>query len=172
MIKDIIKLCTLSTALCLSQSIHAAGFSIIEHSASGLGQAFAGASAVAEDSSTVFFNPAGMTYLKGTQISAGLHIIKPTSEFSDKTTNASLLGTIPVNLSDEDGGDAGGYNFIPNFYYTTQLSNGLHVGLGVNSPVGLNMTYDSDWMGRYTSTSSDRSLVYRLWSVVNGKYNR
>ena len=42
----------------------AAGFALIEQSASGLGNAFAGAAATAEDASTVFFNPAGMSQLR------------------------------------------------------------------------------------------------------------
>ena len=45
----------------------AAGFQLIEQSASGMGNAFAGGAAVAEDASTIYFNPAGMTYINGTQ---------------------------------------------------------------------------------------------------------
>ncbi len=41
----------------------AAGFAIIEHSAQGMGNAFAGGGAVAEDASTVWFNPASITRL-------------------------------------------------------------------------------------------------------------
>ena len=37
----------------------AAGFALIEQSASGMGNAFAGAAATAEDATTVFYNPAG-----------------------------------------------------------------------------------------------------------------
>ncbi|MFK5894787.1 MAG: outer membrane protein transport protein, partial [Pseudomonadota bacterium] len=94
MIKNIIKLSSLSSIICLSQTLYASGFSIIEHSASGLGQAFAGASAVAEDASTIYFNPAGMTYLEGTQITAGMHIIKPRTSFNNNGSQATLAGTV------------------------------------------------------------------------------
>ena len=47
---------------------HAAGFALIENSASGQGNAYAGAAAVAEDASTVWFNPAGMMKLSGNQM--------------------------------------------------------------------------------------------------------
>ena len=40
---------------------HAAGFALIEQNASGMGNAYAGGSAIAEDASTIYFNPAGMT---------------------------------------------------------------------------------------------------------------
>ncbi len=44
----------------------AAGFALIEQSGSGMGNAYAGAAATAEDASTIFFNPAGMTLSAGT----------------------------------------------------------------------------------------------------------
>ena len=42
----------------------AAGFALQENSASGLGNAYAGGAAAAEDASTVWWNPAGMSRLK------------------------------------------------------------------------------------------------------------
>ena len=47
--------------LTTSASAQAAGFALIEQSASGMGNAYAGGAAIAEDASTIFFNPAGMT---------------------------------------------------------------------------------------------------------------
>jgi len=47
---------------------HAASFALIEQSASGQGSAYAGAAALGEDASTIFFNPAGMTRLSGQQV--------------------------------------------------------------------------------------------------------
>ncbi|WP_419628410.1 outer membrane protein transport protein, partial [Thiolapillus sp.] len=58
-------------------NVQSAGFAIIENSASGMGNAFAGAAAVAEDASTVYFNPAGLTNLSGSQLVAAGHIIVP-----------------------------------------------------------------------------------------------
>ena len=63
---------------------HAAGFALIEQNASGLGNAYAGAAAVAEDASTVYFNPAGMTLLPDRQLVVVGHLIKPKMEFSGK----------------------------------------------------------------------------------------
>ncbi len=159
MIKKIIHVSSIGSLFLLSQSIYASGFSIIEHSASGLGQAFAGAAAVAEDASTVYFNPAGMMYLEGSQVTAGLHIIKPKTSFQDNGTSASLGGQVPVALGSSNGGDAGGYNFVPNFYYVTEVGNNMRFGLGINSPVGLNTTYKNDWNGRYTAVKSELKTI-------------
>src|SRR5690606_6613688 len=49
----------------------AAGFAINEQSISGMGTGFAGRSSSADDASTVFGNPAGMSRLKSEQVSVG-----------------------------------------------------------------------------------------------------
>ncbi len=59
----------------------AAGFALIEQSVSGLGNAFAGGAAVAEDASTIFYNPAGLTRLGGQQLLVGAHVIMPYVKF-------------------------------------------------------------------------------------------
>lgn len=48
-----------------SASVHAAGFQLLEQNASGLGNAYAGSAAIADNASTIFYNPAGMTNLPG-----------------------------------------------------------------------------------------------------------
>ena len=84
---------------CQSQ---AAGFALIEQSASGMGNAYAGGGAVAEDASTIFFNPAGMTYIEGTQIVGALHLINPNADFNPDGASTGLLRPRGGN-----GGNAG-----------------------------------------------------------------
>lgn len=134
------------SALCLPVSSFASGFAIIENSASGMGQAFAGAAAVAEDPSTIYFNPAGMMYLEGTQMTAGLHIINSQAQFNNK-------GSTPIGGG--DGSDAGGTFFVPNLYYVQDFADKYKIGVGINAPFGLGTSYKDKWMGRYTSTDSE-----------------
>ena len=96
----------------------AAGFALIEQSGSSLGNAFAGATASAEDASTIFFNPAGMTYIQGSQLVGALNLIKPSAEF-----NRTISPT--GHSAGGNGGDAGDLAFIPNFYYKTDLSDSV-----------------------------------------------
>ena len=129
----------------------AAGFALIEQSASGMGNAFAGGGAVAEDASTIFFNPAGMTYIEGTQLVGAIHLIKPTVEF-----NGSISGT---GKAGGDGGDAGDLSFVPNFYYKRDLTDSVKFGLGVNAPFGLKTEYDSTWKGRFQAIKSEVKTI-------------
>ena len=132
----------------------AAGFALIEQSASGMGNAYAGAGASAEDAATIFFNPAGLTYLQANQLSVAGHVIRPSAEFSGTSTN--ILGA-PV--SGGDGGDAGDTGLVPNLYYSHSLANGFVLGLGVNAPFGLKTEYDADWMGRYQAIESEVKTI-------------
>jgi len=62
----------LGLAVALSSTqLFASGFALNEQSISGMGSGFAGRSSSAEDASTVFGNPAGMSRLKKEQASVG-----------------------------------------------------------------------------------------------------
>jgi long-chain fatty acid transport protein len=139
---------------CFANLAHGAGFALIEQNASGLGNAYAGAAAVAEDASTVYFNPAGMTLLPGRQLVVVGHLIKPKMEFSGTAVNA--LGQ-PV--SGGKGGDAGDWAFVPNAYFAFRLTPDLHLGVGLNAPFGLKTEYDADWIGRYQAIKSEVKTV-------------
>lgn len=138
----------------------AAGFALIEHSASGLGNAFAGGAAGAEDASTVYFNPAGMRRLDGVNYLAGLTIISPEARFKDRgSTTNTVFGGAPLNVNNEEGGDAGPTAYVPIFYYSRDLGNGWSAGLGVNAPFGLTTAYDNGWVGRYHAVTSEIKTI-------------
>ncbi|MEN8166815.1 MAG: OmpP1/FadL family transporter [Pseudomonadota bacterium] len=140
----------------------AAGFALIENSASGMGNAFAGAAAVAEDASTVWFNPAGMTQLKQQQVTVALHYILPSAEYTDQGSyiNPALTGDLvtPGSLSGKN--DSTEVNaLVPNLYYVVPLSDKYLFGLGINAPFGLETDYDADWVGRYHATNSQLMTI-------------
>ena len=137
-----------------SSTVFASGFAIIEQSVSGLGTAFSSGAAAA-DSSTIFFNPAGMTFLEGQQVTAGVHFIFPSTKFdSDEATNA--LG---MELSGGDGGNGGETAVVPNFYYTNKINDKLSIGLGISAPFGLRTDYNKTWVGRYHAVESDVTTI-------------
>src|SRR3989442_14105863 len=132
---------------------HAAAFALYEQGVSGLGNAYAGAAAVAEDATTVWWNPAGMARLgSGKHAAIAGSIIAPSTKFSDSastaspTTNTTLGGT---------GGDAGNTALVPSFFYVMDLNPRMHFGVGISVPFGLKTEYDSDWIGRFQGISSE-----------------
>jgi long-chain fatty acid transport protein len=133
----------------------AAFFQIAEQSASGIGNAFAGGAAVAEDASTVWYNPAGMTRLDRAQLVVGGSYIRPS--FTANVLSASTVGgTAPIGGG---GGDAGVNAFVPNLYATYSVSRRFTLGAAVNAPFGLVTAYDNSWAGRYYALRSDIKTV-------------
>lgn len=146
-----------------STTAAAAGFAINEQSVKGLGSAFASGAALAEDASTVFFNPAGLTRLRGIRAEAAAHIIVPSAKFTNQGSalNSAFTGgmRVPGTLSGGDGGDAGDVALVPNIYYAHELTDRLYAGLGVNAPFGLKTEYDDGWVGRYHALTSELQTI-------------
>jgi len=148
--KGAVRGAVLASLLGVVSGAQAAGFALIEQSASGMGNAYAGAAATAEDASTIFFNPAGMTYVEGTQVVGALHLINPNAEFHNK-------GTLAV--TGDEGPNAGDLAFVPNVYYKRDLTDGVKFGLGINAPFGLKTEYDDKWIGRFQADKSEVKTI-------------
>lgn len=134
-------------AVAFSGVASASGFQLLEQNGSGLGNAYAGSAAVAENASTIFYNPAGMTELKDREFSLGGNAIRTSFKFSNN-------GSIAPGLSG-DGGDGGGWGFVPNAYLSWALTKDWYVGLGIGAPFGLKTQYDSPWVGAAQSEKFD-----------------
>lgn len=141
--------------LLMSGNAMASGFALIEQSGSGLGNAYAGGAASAEDASTIFFNPAGMSRLKGRQLVVGGSIISPSIKFSDAGSSPAALQA----NNNGNGGDAGSPALVPNAYFSMQVDPKTHIGLGINSPFGLQTEYGSNWIGRFQAMKSSIRTV-------------
>lgn len=155
-------------------SASASGFALIEQNASGLGNAYAGQAAAAENASTIYFNPSGMTRLPGRQVSGTANVIRPTTEFTDNGGSRAPAGAIALG---NNGGDAGGWNYVPNGYLSWQLSERLWAGVGLSVPFGLKTSYDPNFIGRFQSQKSqfqsldvNPSVAFRLndWLSLGG----
>lgn len=144
------KIAFLSALFIVPGTAAAGGFQIFEHSVQGLGQAFAGSAASADDAATVFFNPAGMTQLTGTRIQGAANVIVTRAEFVNE---GSVTGTgQPLQGASADGGIL---TAVWNGYVTHALSERVFVGFGVNTPFGLKTHYPRSWIGRYHAVESD-----------------
>ena len=139
---------------------NAAGFGLAENSGSGLGNAFAGASAVAEDASNMFSNPASLTYIQGMQAVGVLHLIKPNVEFNNDGSVAALgASPFPSRPLGGEGGNAGDLAFVPNFYFKMDVNDSVKLGLGINAPFGLKTEYDKSWIGRFQGIKSEFKTI-------------
>ena len=133
----------------------ASGFALIEQSASGLGNAFAGGAASAEDASTIFFNPAGMSRLQGKQIAVAVHAITPSAKFTNTASTIAAGGFVAAPI----GKDAGSTAIVPSAYFAWAIDPELSAGIGLGAPFGLRTEYDANWMGRFHAIKSEIKTI-------------
>ena len=153
----------LATMALIPLGAQGGGFALIENSASGMGNAFAGGSAIADDASTLAFNPAGMSRLRGNQLVAAGHYVSPTATYSDNGSTDGLNPSNPLVGSEVDGGvDA----IILNLYTVSELNDKWHLGMAVHAPFGMTTEYDDDWVGRYHALTSALTTINFTPSVA------
>lgn len=159
-------------AIAFSGSAAAAGFQLLEQNASGLGNAYAGSAAVAENASTIFFNPAGMTQLKDVEVSGGVSMVSASYQFNN---TSSATGTTLVGNA--DGGTDG---YIPNAYLSWRVAKDISVGLGIGAPFGLMTDYSNPWYGaahslkfQIKTINVNPSVAWRAneWLSIGGGLN-
>ncbi|MBC9072614.1 outer membrane protein transport protein [Thauera sp. CAU 1555] len=140
----------------------AAGFALQNQNGAGTGYAYAGSAAVAEDASTIFFNPAGMTYLaEGHHVTGALTLLDRSLEFKDRGTNQLRVAAPPVPAYPlgGDGGQAGGQSYVPAAFWTMSITPELRIGLGVSPTFGNATEWDDDFMGRYQGNYSEIKAI-------------
>ncbi|MEW6117225.1 MAG: outer membrane protein transport protein [Nitrospirota bacterium] len=119
---------------------YGSGFAIYTQGASPLGQA-AATIAHNDDPSAVFYNPALINKLNGTQIQLGTTLLIPTREF-ESTSGQTFKAESDI--------------FYPStLFITHKLNDKLSAGFGVFSPFGLATDWGDTWEGRYIATNSE-----------------
>jgi long-chain fatty acid transport protein len=129
----------------LSAGANASGYRFGSQSISGQGTADSNA-AEANDPSTIFYNPAGLSRLDGMQISAGATVVLPHSTFTD---------TGSTHFTGQPTGGTAAKDYVPDsvtapsLYLSKKLNDQWAVGLGLFVPYGTKINYGSTWTGRY-----------------------
>lgn len=141
---------------------NAAGFQLAEYSATGLGRAYAGEAAMADNAGAQWRNPAMLTYLEGTQVSVGAIYVNPnidvdgTSTFVNGSNKAS---------SHDFAHDA----VIPNFYLSHQYNDKFAIGLAFGTNYGMETDLGKDFAAAnfgneasVTSMEANLNAAYKL----------
>lgn len=144
LIKNIIKFILLNFVfnimclLSLQCIVNASGFLLYNQNAAATAQATA-VTAQIDNASAIFYNPAAINQLKGTQTSFGTTIVMPVSKFKSYQTGKTTHMKNHIYL-------------LPNAYITHELNDKLTIGIGSYSPFGLATDWNDDWEGKFIST--------------------
>jgi long-chain fatty acid transport protein len=117
----------------------AGGVYLYEIGTPDVGLAAAGYAARAQDPSTVFTNPAGMTRLERSELQIGVQPLYAHTRFNADSTTTT------------NGPDGDGSAWLPagSIFYAHSLSCDLKIGVGVLGYFGLGLEYEDNWVGRY-----------------------
>ena len=139
----------------------AGGFFLPQQSVKGVGRAFAAGSAIADDASTVFSNPAGMTRLPSTEFVAGASVLLLDLSVANEGSSASLAAApVTVALNQRNATDAIDPALVPNFYASVPLiDDEVWLGFAITSPFGISVDYGKDWFGRYDSVKAQLRTI-------------
>jgi long-chain fatty acid transport protein len=129
----------------MSVGANASGYRFGSQSVAGQGTADANG-AEANDASTIFYNPAGLSRLDGTQISAGATVVVPHSTYNDTGSThftGQPTGGTPTKDYAPDSVTA------PSLYISKKINDQWTAGLGLFVPYGTKLDYGNNWNGRY-----------------------
>ncbi|WP_312233165.1 OmpP1/FadL family transporter, partial [Stutzerimonas nitrititolerans] len=143
----------------LSTQALAAGFALNEQSISGMGTSFAGRSSSADDATTLFGNPAGMSRLKREEVSFGVAAIHANTDIK----NAS-------GAPGSNDGDMVPFTAVPMGYYVKPIDDKWAVGVGVYVPFGLITDYEGGFSGRYHGDYSEVRVI-TVQPTVSYRFN-
>lgn len=121
------------TALLAASQVNASGFQVSEHSASGLGRAFAGEAAIGVDAASLARNPA----LMATFDKAALSIVG-----SYVSANVNITG----RTADDAANDVAPAQVVPAAYYIHPINDKFAVGLALNTNYGTGTEYEGDYL--------------------------
>ena len=142
---------------CLSGAANAGGFGITVQSASGGGNAATG-HAMAEDASVMYYNPALLSSVEGTQLNGGVSALSADLNVTNTGSTAPLSATgFPVVGTNK--GEPGGVSITPSVFYKRDIGANKAFGLGVNIPFGVATEYEHDSFTRYEATKSALTTV-------------
>ena len=156
---------SLSLGLMVSSPFtQASGFQLAEYSATGLGRAYAGEAAIADNASAQWRNPALLTYLQGTQFSAGAVYVNPNVD-----VDGEVAGSIEAK-SDDYVNDA----VVPNLYLSHKYNDQLYVGLAFGTNYGmitdLGSNFSASHLGnkaKVETIEANLNLGYQLTKAVS-----
>ncbi len=159
--KTILLVGTALAMIAASTAAHAGAFALREQSAAGQGASFAGVAAGGALSS-MFWNPAIMTQYYGKTIEMTAAGIIPNASHSFTASSFAAFGT---------PGNSGLAAIVPSGYASWQLNQNFWIGMSVNAPFGLGVSFPQKSAASSGSGNSAKVESYNFSPSVAYKFN-
>lgn len=128
--------------------------------------------AEAADAGTIFYNPAGLTYLEGTQITGVMNLVAANVKYREAQgwyAKDTQTGTQNVIQGSTSGKITDDITPVPHVYASHKVNDKITVGLGVYVPFASSTDYQEDSVLRYnvnktklTSIDINPTIAYKI----------
>lgn len=151
----------LATAMLLAAGgANAAAFQLAEVSTSGLGRAYAGEAAIADNASVVATNPALMSLFKTAQFSTGgVYIDSRINMNGDVDAAVKSLAMSFTKYGSASQRNVVPGAFVPNLYFVAPVNDKFALGAGMNVNFGLKSEYDDSYDAGVFGGKTDLSAI-------------
>nr|WP_235869343.1 outer membrane protein transport protein [Veronia nyctiphanis] len=150
-----------TTIALISTQAHSAGFQVSEHSASGLGRAFAGEAAMTDNASVMARNPASMTKFDQIQFSGAIHGVLTDINVTDNTNQQTANNVAPSPV-------------VPASYLVAPVDDKFSAGVGLYTVYGVGTDYSDTFLTGYmagdtnlTSVNLNPAIAYKVNSNLS-----
>ncbi|OOF64898.1 outer membrane protein transport protein [Rodentibacter sp. Ppn85] len=148
-----------SIALITAGGANAAAFQLAEISTSGLGRAYAGEAAIADNASVVATNPALMTLFKRPEISFGGVYVDAKVDLTGQFTSDNPRINAALASRNANQNNVVPSAFVPNAYFVYPINEKFSVGGGMNVPFGFKTEFDSDYSAGVFGGKTDLTTI-------------
>ena len=126
-------------------ALRADGFRLTEQSARSMGMGSA-VSASTEDPDAVWYNPAALSFMPGVQLSLVANGYFGAASFEPRGGGKEIDANAVAQV-------------IPGLFVTGRLHDRIAIGLGINVPFGLGVTWPNNWLGRNYAIASSITVL-------------
>ena len=156
----------LATAMLFAAGgVNAAAFQLSEVSTSGLGRAYAGEAAIADNASVVATNPALMSLFKTNQFSVGGVYVDSKINMNGDVNVTSPLAMSQLNPKGLLASNSASHrsivpgSLVPNMYFVAPINDKFALGGGMNVNFGLKSEYDNKYNGGVFGGTTDLTAL-------------
>ena len=153
------------TILLAASGANAAAFQLAEVSTSGLGRAYAGEAAIADNASVVATNPALMSLFKANQFSVGGVYVDSKINMNGDVNVTSPLAMSQLNPKGLLASNSASHrsivpgSLVPNMYFVAPINDKFALGGGMNVNFGLKSEYDNKYNGGVFGGTTDLTAL-------------
>lgn len=155
------KIIVVTTSMCLASTAFAGGYRLSLQGQKALGMGHTGV-AMTDSAEVVFFNPAGMPSLSSDlEINGGATFIQSKTRYQNEASNTSAKTDNPL-----------GTPF--NLYIANKYNDQISYGVGLYTPYGNSVEWDSDWPGSHLVNDIELKAIFIQPTVayqINDQYS-